>query len=165
VKHQTNTEVDVYAVGLLHDLRLLAGRLRHPDPENPYMVSPWRSFRYHLKRGTWDRARAGKWRALRNYFNGYLAEHADGGSNAGRGWTRRAAVRRLAKIRADERTRTMPVVVLTSSAEENDLMMSYELGVNSYVRKPVDFVQFVEAVGHLGLYWLVLNEAPPSGRR
>jgi two-component system, response regulator len=66
----------------------------------------------------------------------------------------------LAKIRADERTRTMPVVVLTSSAEENDLMMSYELGVNSYVRKPVDFAEFVEATRQLGVYWLMLNEQP-----
>ena len=70
----------------------------------------------------------------------------------------------LAKIRADERTRTMPVVVLTSSAEENDLMMSYELGVNSYVRKPVDFAEFVEATRQLGVYWLMLNEQPrPRG--
>ena len=66
----------------------------------------------------------------------------------------------LAKIRADERTRTMPVVVLTSSAEENDLMMSYELGANSYVRKPVDFAEFVEATRQLGVYWLMLNEQP-----
>ena len=66
----------------------------------------------------------------------------------------------LAKIRADERTRTMPVVVLTSSAEETDLMMSYELGVNSYVRKPVDFAEFVEATRQLGVYWLMLNEQP-----
>ena len=70
----------------------------------------------------------------------------------------------LAKIRADERTRTMPVVVLTSSAEDNDLLMSYELGANSYVRKPVDFAEFVEATRQLGLYWLMLNEQPrPRG--
>src|SRR5688572_1852026 len=70
----------------------------------------------------------------------------------------------LAKIRADERTRTMPVVVLTSSAEDNDLLMSYELGVNSYVRKPVDFAEFVEATRQLGVYWLMLNEQPrPRG--
>jgi two-component system response regulator len=67
----------------------------------------------------------------------------------------------LARIRADERTRTMPVVVLTSSAEETDLMLSYELGVNSYVRKPVDFAEFVEATRQLGVYWLMLNEQPP----
>jgi CheY-like chemotaxis protein len=66
----------------------------------------------------------------------------------------------LAKIRADERTRTMPVVVLTSSAEESDLVMSYELGANSYVRKPVDFAEFVEATRQLGVYWLMLNEQP-----
>jgi two-component system response regulator len=70
----------------------------------------------------------------------------------------------LARIRADERTRTMPVVVLTSSNEENDLLMSYELGVNSYVRKPVDFGDFVEATRQLGVYWLMLNEQPrPRG--
>ncbi len=101
MKHQTGAEIDVYAVGLLHDLRLLVGRLRHPDPDNPYSVSPWRSFRYHLKVGIWARARAGEWRTLRNYFNGYLAEHQDGRSSAGRGWSQRAAVRRLARIRAD----------------------------------------------------------------
>ena len=66
----------------------------------------------------------------------------------------------LEQIRADERTRTAPVVVLTSSAEEQDLVKSYELGVNSYVRKPVDFGQFVEAARQLGLYWLILNEQP-----
>jgi two-component system response regulator len=67
----------------------------------------------------------------------------------------------LERIRADERTRLLPVVVLTSSKEEQDLLNSYSLGANSYVRKPVDFNQFVEAVRQLGLYWLVLNEAPP----
>ena len=66
----------------------------------------------------------------------------------------------LAQIRADERTRMIPVVVLTTSAEENDLLMSYELGVNSYVRKPVDFAEFVEATRQLGVYWLMLNEQP-----
>lgn len=66
----------------------------------------------------------------------------------------------LSAIRADARTRMMPVVVLTSSAEENDLVKSYELGVNSYVRKPVDFTEFVEATRQLGVYWLVLNEQP-----
>lgn len=67
----------------------------------------------------------------------------------------------LRRIRADERTRLMPVVILTSSKEEQDLLKSYSLGANSYIRKPVDFNQFVATVGHLGLYWLVLNEAPP----
>lgn len=67
----------------------------------------------------------------------------------------------LRRIRADERTRLLPVVILTSSREEQDLLQSYSLGANSYVRKPVDFNQFVEAVRQLGLYWLVLNEAPP----
>ncbi len=67
----------------------------------------------------------------------------------------------LRRIRADERTRLLPVVVLTSSKEEQDLLNSYSLGANSYVRKPVDFNQFMEAVRQLGLYWLVLNEPPP----
>ena len=64
----------------------------------------------------------------------------------------------LRRIRADERTRFIPVVVLTSSKEEQDLVNSYKLGANSYIRKPVDFVQFTEAMRHLGLYWLLLNE-------
>ena len=68
----------------------------------------------------------------------------------------------LRRIRADERTHLLPVVILTSSKEEQDLMKSYRNGANSYVRKPVDFNQFVEAVRQLGLYWLVLNEAPPK---
>ena len=67
----------------------------------------------------------------------------------------------LRAMRADERTKLIPVVVLTSSAEERDLLSSYDLGANSYVRKPVDFPQFVEAVRHVGLYWLILNEPPP----
>lgn len=69
----------------------------------------------------------------------------------------------LRRIRSTEWTRRLPVVVLTSSREEKDLVESYNLGANSYVRKPVDFGQFLEAVKHLGLYWLVLNETSPSG--
>ncbi len=67
----------------------------------------------------------------------------------------------LRRIRADERTSPLPVVILTSSKEEQDLVQSYRNGANSYVRKPVDFNQFLEAARHLGLYWLVLNEVPP----
>jgi CheY-like chemotaxis protein len=68
----------------------------------------------------------------------------------------------LRRVRQAERTRTLPVVVLTSSREEQDLVESYRLGANSYVRKPVDFVQFAEAVQTLGLYWMVVNEPPPA---
>ena len=68
----------------------------------------------------------------------------------------------LRRIRADERTRRMPVTVLTSSKEEQDLIKSYDLGANSYIRKPVDFNQFTEAVRQLGIYWLMLNEVPAS---
>lgn len=67
----------------------------------------------------------------------------------------------LRRIRADERTRLLPVVILTSSKEEQDLVRGYALGTNSYVRKPVDFIQFTNAVGLLGLYWLLINESPP----
>jgi len=66
----------------------------------------------------------------------------------------------LTRIRADDRTRLLPVVILTSSNEQCDIISGYELGVNSYIRKPVDFEQFIEAVRQLGLYWLVLNQAP-----
>ena len=66
----------------------------------------------------------------------------------------------LERLRGDQRTRLVPVVVLTSSSEEQDMVRSYDLGANSYVRKPVDFEQFLEAARQLGLYWLVLNEVP-----
>jgi two-component system response regulator len=68
----------------------------------------------------------------------------------------------LRRIRACERTRRIPVVILTSSKEDEDIARAYDLGANSYIRKPVDFGQFLEAVAHLGLYWLVLNEPPPK---
>lgn len=68
----------------------------------------------------------------------------------------------LQRIRENELTKLLPVVILTSSKEEQDILNGYSLGVNSYVRKPVDFIQFTEAVSHLGLYWLLLNEAPPT---
>jgi two-component system response regulator len=67
----------------------------------------------------------------------------------------------LRRLRADERTKLVPIIILTSSKEDQDLINGYKLGANSYIRKPVDFAQFVEAVRQLGLYWLVLNEAPP----
>lgn len=66
----------------------------------------------------------------------------------------------LRRIKSDERTRSIPVVVLTSSREERDIVESYRLGVNSYITKPVDFEQFTEAVRQLGLYWLLLNQPP-----
>lgn len=67
----------------------------------------------------------------------------------------------LRRVRADARTKMLPVVILTSSKEEQDLVAAYSYGANSYVRKPVDFNQFVDAIKQLGLYWLILNEAPP----
>ena len=71
----------------------------------------------------------------------------------------------LQRMRADERTKLVPVVILTSSKEERDMINGYKSGANSYVRKPVDFTQFVEAARQLGLYWLVINEPPPQTRR
>ena len=68
----------------------------------------------------------------------------------------------LGRLRADGRTRRLPIVMLTSSNEEQDVVRSYDLGANSFVRKPVDFAQFIEAARQLGLYWLVLNERPVS---
>jgi len=67
----------------------------------------------------------------------------------------------LRQIRLDARTKRLPVVILTTSREEQDVAQSYDLGANSYIRKPVDFKQFVESVERLGLYWLVMNEPPP----
>ena len=68
----------------------------------------------------------------------------------------------LSRIRTEERTKGLPVVILTSSNEEKDLVTSYDRGANSYIRKPLDFDHFTEAVRNLGLYWLVLNETPPA---
>ncbi|MBI3794395.1 MAG: response regulator [Nitrospinae bacterium] len=68
----------------------------------------------------------------------------------------------LKKIREDARTKYLPVVILTSSKEESDVMNGYKMHVNSYIRKPVDFNQFAEAIRQLGMYWLLLNEPPPS---
>jgi two-component system response regulator len=70
----------------------------------------------------------------------------------------------LKRVRADSRTRRVPVVVLTSSKEEQDLVSSYDLGANSYIRKPVDFQKFVEVAGSLALYWLLSNEPAPAAR-
>lgn len=71
----------------------------------------------------------------------------------------------LKRLRANEKTSLLPIVILTSSKEEKDLVNGYKLGANSYIRKPVDFLQFAEAVKQLKLYWLVLNEPPPTAGR
>ena len=68
----------------------------------------------------------------------------------------------LERLRADPRTKLIPIVILTSSSEDEDILASYQLGANSYVRKPVDFNHFAEAIKHLGLYWLILNHKPPE---
>jgi two-component system response regulator len=70
----------------------------------------------------------------------------------------------LRRIRDDPRTRRLPVVILTSSSEHQDVGTGYDLGVNSYIRKPVDFKQFADCIEQLGLYWLVLNERPPKSK-
>ncbi len=67
----------------------------------------------------------------------------------------------LRRLRADDRTKLLPVVILTSSKEEEDIISGYRCGANSYIRKPVDFIQFTRVVGQLGMYWLLLNEPPP----
>jgi len=68
----------------------------------------------------------------------------------------------LRRVKSDEDTRVIPVIILTSSKEESDLIKSYKLGVNSYIRKPVDFKEFIKVVKKLGLYWLIINEFPPK---
>jgi two-component system response regulator len=68
----------------------------------------------------------------------------------------------LRRLRADPRTKLLPVVVLTSSSEDEDMLRSYECGANSYVRKPVEFAAFAAAVAQLGVYWMLLNQAPPT---
>jgi len=69
----------------------------------------------------------------------------------------------LREIRGDSALKRLPVVILTSSREEQDLITSYDLGVNAYVVKPVDFLSFIEAVAHLGVFWALINERPPNG--
>lgn len=71
----------------------------------------------------------------------------------------------LRRVREDSRTRRLPIVILTSSREDSDLIDGYDLGANSYVVKPVDFERFQKALDHLGLYWLVVNEPPPAVQR
>jgi two-component system, response regulator len=68
----------------------------------------------------------------------------------------------LKQMRSDERTKLLPVVILTSSMEDQDRLQGYSCGANSYIRKPVDFREFMDAVRHLGLYWLILNQGPPN---
>ncbi|AFY99304.1 response regulator [Calothrix sp. PCC 6303] len=68
----------------------------------------------------------------------------------------------LRRLREDERTKLLPIVILTTSSEEQDMLDSYSLGCNSYIRKPVDFIQFSDAIRQLGMYWLLMNEPPPS---
>jgi two-component system response regulator len=70
----------------------------------------------------------------------------------------------LRRLRSHQRTRLIPIVVLTSSTEERDIISSYDLGANSFVQKPIDFAQFVRAAQQLGLYWLVLNQPPPENK-
>jgi DNA-binding response OmpR family regulator len=70
----------------------------------------------------------------------------------------------LRRLRADERTKLLPVVILTASKEEEDIVRGYQLGANAYVRKPVEFVEFAEAAKTLGLFWLLLNETAPAQR-
>ncbi len=74
---------------------------------------------------------------------------------------RRSGLEVLQQLRADERTRRLPVVILTSSCEEQDVIRSYNLGANSYIQKPVDYTRFLVAIRQLGIYWMVINEAPP----
>ena len=71
----------------------------------------------------------------------------------------------LRQIRENELTKLIPVVILTSSKEEQDLLKGYTLGVNSYIRKPVDFIEFTNVARNIGLYWLLLNESPPGGKK
>ena len=71
----------------------------------------------------------------------------------------------LRRLRSEEKTRLIPVVVLTSSNEESDIIASYDLGANSFIRKPVKFANFAEAIHQLGLYWLILNQPAPNGKR